>query len=190
MHSAEPHRRRWDRGEYERLAALGFFRGRRVELIQGEIIQMPPMRNDHAVALGLAEERLRAVFAAGYWVRPQMPLHLGRRSAPEPDLAVVPGSPRDYADHPTDAVLVVEVSDTTLAYDRGRKAVLYAAAAIPEYWIVNLVDRTLVVHRQPRRNAARPRRSSYRVVANHGADEVIAPLARPDAAITVADLLP
>src|SRR5947209_6068047 len=114
MSLVRPTLRRWTRSEYYRLADLGLFRGQRVELIGGEIIQMPPQKNLHAIAIGLAEDALRAAFGPGHWVRPQLPLHLRPRSAPEPDLAVVLGSPRDYAgaNHPRTALLVIAVSDT------------------------------------------------------------------------------
>ncbi len=190
MNLTGPRRQRWDVGEYTRLAELGFFTGRRVELIHGEIIQMPPMRNDHAVALSLSEDQLRRIFVSGYWIRPQMPLYLARRSAPEPDLAVVTGSPRDYQVHPRTALLVLEISDTTLAFDRARKAALYAHAQIPEYWIVNLVDRHLEVYRQPYKNRARPRRSCYQTITVHEPSDQVSPLACPNATIMVADLFP
>lgn len=77
---------------------------------------------------------MHSVFGSNY------PLVVGDDSEPEPDLAIVPGTPRDYPDHPTSALLVVEVSDTTLALDRGQKRRLYAAAGITDYWVLNLVD--------------------------------------------------
>jgi Uma2 family endonuclease len=190
MHRTTPRPRRWKRDEYYRLAEMGFFNGRRAELIFGEIVEMPPMKNEHAVALGLADDTLRDLFQGGYWVRTQMPLHLGKRSAPEPDLAVVEGRPRDYGDHPDTALLVVEISDTSLAYDRARKAALYAFAGIEDYWIVNLVERRLEVRRRPKRNAGRPRRSLYTDVTYHDASHAVEPLALPGRQVAVAALLP
>jgi len=98
----------------------------------------------------LAEEALRVAFGPGVVVRTQLPLALGQYSEPEPDVAVVVGTARDFTDdHPTSALLVVEVADATLSFDRNAKASLYAAAGIPEYWIVNLVHRQLEMHREP-----------------------------------------
>ena len=143
--------RRWTRDEFQRLADVGLLApDEHVELIEGEIVEVPPQRSRHAVGIRLAERTLRAVFGAGFDVLIQMPLALGPHSQPEPDLAVVVGNPRDYNEaHPTTAVLVVEVSDTTLSYDRETKGSLYAAAGIPEFWILNLVDRQLEMHREP-----------------------------------------
>ena len=111
-----------------------------MELIEGEVVDMPPQKNAHYTAILLAQRALERAFGPNYVVRVQGPLDLGERSQPEPDLAVVPGSPRDYRDHPKTASLVVEVSDSTLVFDRERKARLFAKAGIPEYWIINLVD--------------------------------------------------
>ncbi len=190
MPLTKPRTRRWTRAEYERLGDLGFFNGKRVELIDGEIIQMPAMKNPHAVSLGLTEDALRRAFGPKCWVRPQVPLVLGRWSEPEPDLAVVPGGPRDYTDHPTSALLVVEISDTSLWFDRTHKARDYARSGIADYWIVNLVDRQLEVHRQPQRDPARGRRFLYgsRTILTTG--NVVSPLAAPHATIAVDDLLP
>jgi Uma2 family endonuclease len=189
MSQSEPHTRRWTRAEYYRLADLGFFTGQRVELIGGRVVKMPPMKNAHVIGVSLAEDALRAAFGAGHWVRTQAPLNLTRTSAPEPDVAVVAGRPRDYTDHPTTALLVVEVSDTTLAHDR-RKARLYARAGIADYWILNLVAGQLEVHRQPQADPARRRRFTYGSRTILTAGDVIAPLAAPQASILVADLLP
>ena len=112
-----------------------------------------------------------------------MPLNLGRDSDPEPDLAVVRGRIEDYSDHPTTALLIVEVSDTTLRLDR-RKAGLYAAAGIAEYWIVNLNERQVEVHRSPQADGEYAER---RVIS---AGESLAPLGRSTLSIKVMDLLP
>ena len=103
---------------------------------------------------------------------------------PEPDVAIVPGGPRDHlAEHPRVAALVVEVADSSLEYDRVDKARLYARAGFAEYWIVNLRDRCLEVHRQPSSGG-------YGSVATLAPDATVAPLAAPAAPITVAALLP
>src|SRR5579885_182049 len=190
MPRSKPRTRRLTRAEFYRMADLGFFRNRRVELINGAIVEMPVMKNPHAVAIALTEDALRKAFGPGFWVRTQMPVALGKWSEPEPDVAVVPGSPRDYSDHPTTALLVAEISDTTLSYDRNRKARLYARAGIPEYWIVNLVQNQLEVRRDPQPDPANPRRFRYTQTIILKAGDTIAPLAAPQALVAVADLLP
>ena len=118
-------------------------------------------------------------------------MNTGRRSLPEPDIAIVVGSIRDYVrTHPRTALLVVEVSDSTLSKDRVIKSHLYAQAALPEYWIVNLRDRQLEVGRNPGLDPSRKGRFTYLDRTVIPADGRVSPLARPDAIITVADLLP
>src|SRR5262249_41110799 len=126
---------RWTCAEFHRLGDLGVFEGRRAMLIDGVILEEGPMNPPHAITLGLVEEAIRTAFAAGWWLRNQSPLILGQDIDPEPDLAVVPGRPRDYATHPTTAALVVEVSDTSLDFDTNEKRPLYARAGIREYWV-------------------------------------------------------
>ena len=192
MPTLKPRTRKWTRAEYYRMADLGMFRDQRVELIEGTIVQMPPQKNPHAIGLGLAEDAARATFGPRHWVRTQLPLHLGPRSAPEPDVAVVPGGPRDYTrtGHPTTALLIVEISETTLAYDRGRKASLYARAKIADYWIVNLVHSRLEVRRNPVPDQGERYGWRYQDVLLLGPEDRIAPLAAPKKRVAVADLLP
>jgi len=172
------------------LYKLGFFRGRRVELIEGEIIDMPPMMNPHAVAVSLALDALSAAFGVGYWVRPQLPLHLGPRTEPEPDVSVAPGKARDYQDHPTTALLALEISYTSLRFDRERKGDVYARAGIADYWIVNLVDRQLEVCRDPHLDPGQPPGWKYGTITILKAGDSVAPLAAPNARIAVSDLFP
>lgn len=159
-------RRPWTRAEFERAAELGLFGPEeRLELIAGAVVRkLPPQRSPHATAIRAVEEALRTAFPRGFDVRVQLPLALGPDHEPEPDVCVVHGCFRDYRhEHPAAAVLVVEVSDTTLAFDRF-KAGLYAQAGIPEYWIVNLKDNRLEVHRDPEPDAANPFGHRYRTV--------------------------
>lgn len=147
----EPKPRRWTRDEYYRMGDLGFFQDQRVELIEGEILQRRTQSVPHAAAISLTHEVLRSVFSEGHWVRNQAPLTFSSSSEPEPDIAVVAGEIRDHSGgHPTTALLVVEISDATLAFDRRKKASLYAQAGIADYWVVNLVNRQLEVYRRPR----------------------------------------
>jgi Uma2 family endonuclease len=183
--------RRWRRVEYERLIESSFFPpGDRVELVGGQLIVGEPQGSGHFAAVRAVEEALRAAFGRGWEVRGQGPLALDDESEPEPDVAVVAGSFRDYTrHHPSRAVLVVEVSEASLALDRGPKASLYARAGVADYWIVNLVDRTLEVHREPVRDPAAPFGWRYRTVEALGGGRSVTPLALPDASIRIADLV-
>ncbi|MGN6696590.1 MAG: Uma2 family endonuclease [Thermomicrobiales bacterium] len=115
----------------------------RVELLEGIILQMSPMNAPHVLAIGRCDHLLHRQLTDDYLVSVQSAIVLDRFGAPQPDLAVI--RQRLYADVPTiaDVVLVIEVSDSSLAYDRGRKRWNYARAGIAEYWIVNLVDRLI-----------------------------------------------
>jgi Uma2 family endonuclease len=174
------------------MAEIGVFKpGERVELIGGRIVAMAPQYSPHFTAICLAADELRAIFATGFVVRIQGPLDVSPSSQPEPDVAVVRGTVRDYATaHPTTAELVVEVSESTLAYDRGEKSSLYASAGIPDYWILNLVDRCLEVHRDPIPMTGQPYGHGYRTRAQYFANDTVAPLAAPSGVIRIADLLP
>jgi Uma2 family endonuclease len=184
--------RQWKRVEYERLVETGFFEpGDAVELIGGELIVAEPQGSRHFAAIRAVEEALRAAFGAGWDVRTQGPLALDEESEPEPDVAVVPGTFRDYvAGHPSRPVLVVEVSETSLALDRGRKSSLYARAGVGEYWIVNLVDHVVEVSREPAPDPTAPFGWRYASVHVRRPPESLSPLARPSARIAVADLFP
>ncbi|MEO8496883.1 MAG: Uma2 family endonuclease [Planctomycetota bacterium] len=183
MATVDPQVKNWTRDEYYRMGDAGLFIDQRVELIDGEILMMSPMKASHATAIGLATAALSEIFGTGYWVRVQLPLAPGNESEPEPDIAVVPGSPRDYPEHPTTALLVIEISDTTLSFDRGRKSALYAESGIPEYWIVNLVDGQVEVHRDPSAG-------KYHTIKVLDSDDTLSPLAAQAASIRVADMLP
>ncbi len=187
--SLPPHPRKWTRVEYYQMADLGFFRGQRIELIGGDIMVMSPQNWPHSSTTDRSGEVLRGVFGATAWVRTQLPLPLGQSSDPEPDVSVVPGEREDYTDHPTTALLVTEVSDTSLAYDRGAKASLYAAAGIADYWIVNLNARQIEVHRDPQPDPSQPFGAHYMQVTIYGMGASIAPLAMPPTSVAVADLL-
>ncbi|HEY7216008.1 MAG TPA: Uma2 family endonuclease, partial [Thermoanaerobaculia bacterium] len=172
--------------EYERLASRGFFAGRRVELIDGIIYDMTPQKSSHATAFRLAQECLRTVFppGEGYEIRGQLPLVLGEDSEPEPDLAVVAGGIRDFRDsHPTTALLIVEVADSSLLHDRKQKIPLYARCGIPETWLLNLPRKALEVYRDPIDGVYRTR-----MVLRVG--DTISPVSRPEASVAVGEMLP
>lgn len=183
--------RRWNYSEFMRLADLGFFRRQRAELIGGRIVEVAPQHNLHSIAIGLAERAAGAPFGAAFWVRPQLPLHMGKWSGPEPDIAVVPGEPRDYVatGHPKSALLIIEVSDTTLRYDRRTKAGLYARHGVADYWIINLIDRHIEVHRDPIRDPSHLFRHRYASIVVFKPGEIIQPLSA-QRGITADDLLP
>jgi Uma2 family endonuclease len=191
MSIAEPRPYRWTRDEYYKLCEAEWFQGKRVQLIDGEIIEMSAQKNEHGIAITLTEDALRAVFGPSFWVRTQLSLDLSPHSVPDPDLAVVPGTPRSYvgASVPTTALLVVEVAEK-LWYDRNRKANLYAASGISDYWIVNLVDRQVEVYRDPVPDASQPFGYRYASDTDLLPGAVVSPLALPGASIPVDDLLP
>jgi len=169
--------------QYHDMAERGWFEGKRVELIKGEIIEMSPMKSPHWAGVVLVDQALHSIFESGYVVSTQLPLKLEDGTEPEPDLAIIPGQVRDYLTNlPHTASLIVEVADSTLATDRSVKGALYASAGIPEYWIVNINDRVLEVRRVP----ADGRYESVEILT---LNESVSPLAAPDAAIAVADLL-
>jgi Uma2 family endonuclease len=170
----------------------GIFReDERLELLDGALVVREPQGDPHAAAVDLAVAALRQAFGPGWLIRAHAPLALGRRSRPEPDVSVVQGTPRDYRNAaPTNAALVLEVSQTSLSLDRTRKATIYARAGIPDYWIVNLVEQVLEVRGDPAPLEPPRHRWAYRSIQTLQRGESVAPLGAPDALIAVADLLP
>ncbi|MGL4554823.1 MAG: Uma2 family endonuclease [Gemmataceae bacterium] len=183
-------RRPLSKAEYYALGEAGFFRGEKVELIEGQLVVQSPQESPHYTHIRRVARVLEAVFGPGHDVRQQGPLDLGQITEPEPDVAVVAGTFEDYLDHhPTTALLIVEVSVSTLAYDRGRKASLYARAGVADYWIVNVPDLQLEVHRDPAPDATAAFGHSYSLRQTLRAGAAVSPLARPTAAVAVSDLL-
>jgi Uma2 family endonuclease len=178
------------RKEYQALDDGQFFRDQRVQLIAGEILQESPMNRPHVKAVWKTTKALERVFAPGHHVLSQAALDLGLTSEPQPDAAVISGTIDDYDDHPTTAVLVVEVSETTYDSDVTVKAGLYAAAGIKEYWVIDLVRHRLVTMRNPEPRASEPHGHWYATIAAFDEDKSVSPLSAPDARIRVADLLP
>jgi Uma2 family endonuclease len=188
--AAKPTRKRFTVREFHEMWEAGWFDQCKPMLIAGEVYEMAKPGPAHNTSLTLADYIFKAIFATGYVVRIQMPLVLGQTSDPEPDLAVVAGSPRDFATHPTTALLVVEIADTSLDMDTGTKAHLYAAAGIADYWVVDLNSRLMIIHRDPRPDPGNPFGASYGTATPLPAGQAVAPLAAPQSPVNVADLLP
>jgi Uma2 family endonuclease len=179
--------RRWKRVEYEQLIDRGIFQpGERLELIGGQLLIREPQGGAHALGIELVAEALREAFGSAARVRVQLPIALDEESEPEPDVSVV-GGPLEDADPalPSRALLIVEVSDSSLTLDRTEKASLYARAGIADYWILNLVERVLEVHREPTPGSTAPFGWRYRLVHRLAADDVVSPLAAPGSRIPV-----
>ena len=190
--TTEVRTRRWTRLEYERLVDLDIFRpDERLELVGGELTVREPQGGPHALAIELVGDALRSAFGPGWRVRSQLPVALDDESEPEPDFSVVPGTPREAAEViPSRPVLIVEVAETSLRFDRDQKGSLYARAQVPDYWIVNLIEGVLHVHREPRPAPEAPNGWRYADVQTLGRNDSVDPLAAPFARIAVAELLP
>jgi len=138
--------------EFDRMAEAGVFGDLRIELIDGQLIDVPRQGPLHAGTVSFCSDRFRDAFGARVIVRAQLPLRVGSRSQPEPDLALVHHAQRFYRDrHPAadETFAVVEVSHTTITFDRDVKRQVYAAERVPEYWIVNIEDDAVEMYRDP-----------------------------------------
>lgn len=192
MADYETRTRRFTRAEYERLIDLGVFQpGEEIELIGGELMVAEPQGAPHYTAIRKTAKALEAAFGPGWEVRTEGPIGLDDESEPEPDVAVVPGAPDDFARaHPSRPALTVEVAESSLALDRQRKGSLYARAGLPDYWVLNLVDRVLEVYREPALDSAAPFGWRYGRSEVFEASARVTPLAAPGSSITVSQLLP
>jgi Uma2 family endonuclease len=190
--TAGPERRRWTCEEFERMGEAGIFGPEeRVELLDGDVVEMSPQLSRHATAVTLATRTLTLLFTDRAVVRVQLPFRLFGRLAPEPDIAVAPGDVRDYlGSHPDTALLVIEISDSSLDYDQRIKSSQYASAGIPEYWILDLVNGRLEARQEPVPMPGEPFGSGYRSIRYYSPTETISPVKAPEVTISVADLLP
>jgi Uma2 family endonuclease len=186
----QPTRKKWTRVEVYRLMEAGWFENQPIELIDGEIILLPTQSPEHAYAVDEVYRTLDQLFGADYWVRMQLPLASADSIETAPDVSMVPGLKRDYTDHPSTAALIVEVAKSTLEYDRTQKSGIYAAACVPEYWVLNLKDRVLEVYRQPVVKPEHPFGHCYRTFEKIAAAGQVAPLGNQAAWIAVSRLLP
>ena len=180
--AAEPQAKRWTREEFYELAEQGYFRNKRVQLIDGEIFEMAPQGHPHSKAITILTRWATTNFPEPALVRVQMPLNASARSDPEPDLAILPDPSWTSTDHPESAILVIEVSDSSLRLDR-RKIAIYAACGVPEYWLVNLPESQVEVYCRPEPPARRY--VDTRIVKP---PEDLAPLAHPQARLSIAQL--
>ena len=184
--------RRWTRSEYHRLDELGVLpEDEPVELLDGQLVVAEPKGAPHATIVARTAAVLRRTLGEDWFVRQQDPIALDETSEPEPDVVVVPGADLDYFDgHPARPVLVVEVAETSLYYDRGHKGSAYARAGLPDYWIVNLVDWRVEVYRHPVSDNSAELGWRYLDVDFLTTGAAIVPLARPDVSVAVSDILP
>jgi Uma2 family endonuclease len=184
-----PPRKLWTRSDFDELYATGWLDRHRVELVEGELIDKMGKKRPHVNSLTLLQGWLQAVFGV-LRVNPEAPIDVAPEdnptNEPEPDLIVLKrdlshftqGNPR-----PEDLHLVIEVADSTLGFDLTTKAALYARAGVPEYWVLDVTGRRLIVHRDPR--AGR-----YVSVAAYAEEESVAPLAAPESFLRVRDAFP
>lgn len=137
------------RVEYDLLVDQGMFgEDERIQLLDGELVEMSPQKAPHAGIVEALNERLMPALVGRARVRVQLPLGAGEHSEPEPDVAIVPADePRDR--HPERALLVIEVADTTLGLDLVRKARIYAEAGVPVYWVIDVRRDVVHVHTDP-----------------------------------------
>jgi Uma2 family endonuclease len=152
-----------DRHRYHQLGKLGAFDGQRVQLLFGAVIAMSPMGTPHSKLVRVLTRALVSQTSGElYEVFVQLPLAAAEDSEPEPDFAIVPATSGIPDDHPATALLVIEVSDTSLKLDLGPKALLYAQCGVPEYWVIDVNAETTVVHTSPKSGRyRRVRRSAW-----------------------------
>lgn len=178
--------KRWTIAEYHQIIASGIITPETpVELINGQIIEMVPQQPPHAATTDEGGDYLKALFAGKAKVRVQLPITLPPDSEPEPDFAIVRIDPNLYRDHhpgPDDIYLVMEVADSTLQKDRQYKTQLYAQAAIPEYWIINLKQNQVIVYRQLQNGV-------YQTEQTLEASDKLQPLKFPEITISLNQLL-
>ena len=178
-------RRRFSRAEYYRMAEAGILgEDDRVELIEGEIVEMSPIGRFHRAFVGNLTQLLilRLAGRAIVWV--QNPIVLSDDTEPQPDLAVIRRRAVSYKEreaYSDDVLLLIEVADSSLAYDRSTKLRLYAAAGIPEYWIVDCTTETVEIYRNPSP-------AGYRDVTRAAGTATLTLQAFPDVELTTAEI--
>ena len=168
-------RKKFTLEEYHRLIELGFFASEeRLELIRGDIVKMAPKRTPHSVCTCLLLEELYSLLKGKANVRGQEPIIIPPDSEPEPDIVIARKKEDNYlSSHPqvSDIVLVIEIADSTLKFDREVKLPLYSEAGIMDFWLINLVAKQLEVYHQPYQTANG--NYNYRSQQIYLADDVI-----------------
>ncbi|MCB1920590.1 MAG: Uma2 family endonuclease [Candidatus Competibacteraceae bacterium] len=181
-----PLRHRWTVAEYHRMAEVGLLNeDSRVELIDGEIIEIAPIGSPHGGHVKRCIRLFSKVVDDKAIIAAQDPVVLGNYEEPEPDIALLRWRDDDYEQmhpRPEDVLLLIEVSDSTLRYDRDVKVPLYAKNGIPEVWLLDIQNRQLEIYREPS-NGAYQQRGSQRTGK-------IMPILCPDAVIDLAELFP
>ena len=182
----------WDVETYTRACRMGLFEGRRVELIEGEILDLNAQTGRHMVGISKMFEALLLAFPRSvYKLTNQGTLYSIETSRPEPDVAVFRADWDDIvAEEPMCPILVAEVSLETLAYDQGAKASFYANLGVREYWVLNLRDECLEVRRNPQPMASQKHGAGYASLEILNKAMSAGPLELPHVVIPVADLLP
>lgn len=178
--SQEVSRRRFTVHDYHKMAEAGILHeDDRVELIEGEIVEMAAIGGRHFTCVNKLNHLLVKSVGDAAIVSVQNPVRLDERNEPQPDLAVIrAGDYREALPGPEDVLFLIEVSDTTLAYDRNTKLPLYARAGVSEAWIVNLANETAECHTDPSPDG-------YRTVRHSGKGDTIKPEAFPELTISV-----
>lgn len=175
----------WTVDDYRRMIEAGILTERdRVELLDGQIIEMNPQLPPHAATTQHTFRYLDRLLETVAYVRMQLPVTLKPRSEPEPDIAVVRIDLQEYGDRhpaPEDIFLIIEVADSTLMSDRQQKANIYAKAGIAEYWILAVNTRQVYLFREPTLNG-------YRQESVLSANTMLAPIAFPNIAIPLNSL--
>ena len=169
------------RVEYEKLAQLGAFEDERIELLDGEMVAMSPIGIPHDATVQRLTELLILALHGRASVRCQSSFAASEVSQPQPDFTVVPRGDYDD-DHPSAAHLIIEVADSSLSKDRGRKLRLYANCQVPECWVVNLVERCIEVYRDAQSGA-------YARLERYERGQSIQLLSFSDVSIAVSDVL-
>lgn len=172
--------------DFYRLYEIGLLDAKdRIELLNGELIIMHAIGYRHAQAVTNLNYELGEQARRRYMISPQNPVELERYSAPQPDLVLVPMTRRHARRHPTpeEVFLIIEVSDSSLQYDREEKRRAYAATGICEFWLLNLEDDVLEIYRQPEG-------PTYREQITIPADGTASPLAFPDVTIVLSEIIP
>jgi len=169
------------RVEYDQLVQLGAFKDERIELLEGALVAMSPIGTAHCSSVRKLNELLVLALHGRATVSCQLPFAALEFSEPEPDFAILPLSDYD-ADHPSEAYLIIEVSESSLSMDYGKKLRLYASCAVPEYWVVNLPERCIEVYTGPMPGA-------YSHVERFEHGQSIRLVAFPDVSCAVSDVL-